>query len=210
MTEPGHGVARSLRPVWFAGALLAILVVGGMLLLVRTMLPGALDSAAEGVDVPPDVRMEGAELRQFGGDGKLQYAMVASDIRFFQGQGRAELTAPDVTLYDTEGTAWQIRARNGTLLGLDGNAGREDEVRLRDDVLLQPLEGLRHVRLSTSALTLYPDRQYAATDQAVIIDSEVGRTTAAGLKGDLQRGVLKLLDSAERPVQTILLPAQFK
>lgn len=210
MTESVPRALHRIRPIWLAGAFLAILVIGGLLLLIRAILPGAQDSAADGVELPPDVRMEGAELRQFGSDGKLQYSMVATDIRFFQGQGRAELTTPDVTLYDTEGTAWQIRATNGTLLGLDGNGGREDEVRLRDDVLLQPLEGFQHVRLSTKSLTLYPDRQYAATDQAVIIDSEVGRTTAAGLKGDLQRGVLKLLDSPERPVQTILLPAQFK
>jgi lipopolysaccharide export system protein LptC len=210
VTDAVPATVRRLRPIWLAGALLAVLVAGGTMLLIRAILPGAQDAAADGVDVPPDVRMEGAELRQFGGDGRLQYAMVATDIRFFQGQGRAELTAPDVTLYDTDGTAWQIRARNGTLLGLDGSRGREDEVRLRDDVLLQPLEGFQHVRLSTKSLTLYPDRQFAATDQAVIIDSEVGRTTAAGLKGDLQRGVLKLLDSPERPVQTILLPAQFK
>jgi lipopolysaccharide export system protein LptC len=198
-----------LRTFWLPAALFGVLVAAGAFVLIRTVGPG---SAVTEADTPgvPDVRMEGARLRQFDGDGRLRYALVSSDIRFFQSEGRAELTAPDLTLFDQDRTAWQARAANGTLLGLGSGDDREDEVQLRDDVLLQPLEGLERIRLTTSALTLYPDRQYAATDQAVIIDSEVGRTTAARLEGDLQGGLLKLFNSAERPVQTILLPGQFK
>jgi lipopolysaccharide export system protein LptC len=207
----GQDAARPgrLRAFWLPGALLAAFVAAGAFVLIRATGPGSVTVEPEDVGLP-DVRMEGAQLRQFDGDGQLRYALVSSDIRFFQSEGRAELTAPDLTLYEADRTAWQARAERGTLLGLTPGDNREDEVQLRDEVLLQPLEGLERIRLTTSALTLYPDRQYAATDQAVIIDSEVGRTTAARLEGDLQGGLLKLFNSAERPVQTILLPGQFK
>lgn len=198
-----------LRSVWIPAALLAVFVAAGAFVLVRVAGPGSAMTEAE-TPGAPDVRMEGAQLRQFDGDGRLRYTLLSNDIRFFQNEGRAELTAPDLTLFDQDRTAWQARAASGTLLGLRPGDDREDEVQLRDDVLLQPLEGLERIRLTTSALTLYPERQYAATDQAVIIDSEVGRTTAARLEGDLQGGLLKLFNSAERPVQTILLPGQFK
>ena len=200
--------ANPFSRVWLSGVLLVAFVATGALVLIRVAAPDSdlhREAAAE-----PDVRMERALLRQFDHDGRLQYALTAPEIRFFQKERRAELTAPDLTLYDDDRTAWQVRAAQGILRGIEADGRGEDEIDLLDDVLLQPLEGLERIRLSTSALTLYPDRQYATTDQAVIIDSEVGRTTAARLEGDLQGGLLKLFNSAERPVQTILLPRQFK
>jgi LPS export ABC transporter protein LptC len=120
------------------------------------------------------------------------------------------MTQPDLTLYDRDRTAWQVSAASGSLHGEVVGGSGEAEVRLQDDVLLQPLDGPRRGRLTTRALSLYPDRQYAATVLPVMIDGEGGRTAAAGLEGDLQGGVLKLLSSADQPVETTLLPGQFK
>ena len=64
--------------------------------------------------------------------------------------------------------------------------------------------------MRTPALYLYPDRQYAETDQDVIIDTDVGRTKAVGLQGDLQQGLLNLFSSADQRVHTIVLLGQFK
>jgi len=199
-----------LRRLWVSGALLIAVIAVGTLFLMRATAPEPTDGDPDHDSVEPEVRMEGAILRQFDLDGELEYALTSPDIRFFREDGRAELTAPDLTLYDRDSTAWQIRAETGTLLGRSVGGSGEDEVRLRDNVRLEPIERRDRARLSTAALTLYPERKYAETDQAVIIDGEGGRTAAAGLEGDLQRGLLKLFSSAERPVQTTLLPGQFK
>jgi lipopolysaccharide export system protein LptC len=59
-------------------------------------------------------------------------------------------------------------------------------------------------------MDLYPARQYAETDQDVMIDSHIGRTTATGLEGDLQLGMLRFFSSRSARVHTVLLPEQFK
>ena len=64
--------------------------------------------------------------------------------------------------------------------------------------------------MRSPSIVLYPDRQYAETDQDVMIDTAVGRTQAAGMKGELQRGLLNLYSKPEQRVHTIVLPNQFK
>ena len=211
VNRPAGGFGHYLAP----GVLLVIVIATAALFLVRAIGPDQMDFAEDDRAGEPEVHMEAASLRQFDAAGQLEYSLVAPDIRFFRSEGRAELHRPDLTLYDLtldkgDRGAWQVQADRGTLNGSSVGGSGEDEVRLQDGVLLQPLSGPRRGRLTTDSLTLYPERQFAATDQAVIIDGEGGRTAAAGLEGDLQGGVLKLFSSAERPVQTILLPGQFK
>jgi len=195
---------------WASGVALVALIAVGTLFLVRTIGTGSDERESAQARGEPDVRMEGALMRQFGTDGAVDFALTSPEIRFFRDEGRAEMTQPDLTLYQRDRTAWQVRAASGSLHGEVVGGRGEAEVRLQDDVLLQPLEGPRRGRLTTQSLSLYPDRQYAATVLPVIIDGEGGRTAAAGLEGDLQGGVLKLFSSADQPVQTILLPGQFK
>ena len=68
----------------------------------------------------------------------------------------------------------------------------------------------RSFELRTPSITLYPDREYAETDQDVMITTHAGRTTAVGLQGNLNQGLLQLSSNDERRVHTILLPDQFK
>ena len=88
---------------------------------------------------------------------------------------------------------------------------QEEVVFLSDEVhMLQdhPVNGL--VTLRSDSFYLYPDRQYAQTQQNVTIDTQVGRTTAAGMTADLETGVLTLMSSETQRVHTIVLPEQFK
>jgi lipopolysaccharide export system protein LptC len=196
-----------LTHVWLSGLAVVVVIAAGALFINRATAPdsrGLLDP-----DVGPDIYMEGAVLRQFGADGLLQYELTTATLRFFEHNDTAHLEAPLLILYDSARRAWQVRALEGVLHSPTVSGAGADRVRLLNDVLLEPVERREQIRLSTSMLTLYPDRQYAETDQAVIIDGDVGRTAAAGLEGDLQGGLLKLFSSPERPVQTVLLPGQF-
>ncbi len=42
--------------------------------------------------------------------------------------------------------------------------------------------GSAFVSIQTNSLTVYPERDYAETDEPVFIDNQSGRTTAAGMK----------------------------
>ena len=64
--------------------------------------------------------------------------------------------------------------------------------------------------IRSPAFYIYPERQYAETDEDVMIDTEVGRTSAHGMEGDLARGLLKLFSNTDARVHTIVLPDQFK
>lgn len=79
---------------------------------------------------------------------------------------------------------------------------------LRDDVHLEQQEPNR-IEITTPSLYVYPDRQFAETDQPVIIDTTSGRTRAVGMSGDLNTSLL-LSSSASERVHTIVMPGQFK
>ena len=64
--------------------------------------------------------------------------------------------------------------------------------------------------MSSPQLYIYPDRQYAETDQAVMIDTNAGRTKAVGLAAYLDRSVLELSSNETQRVHSIVLPYQFK
>ena len=87
----------------------------------------------------------------------------------------------------------------------------QEIVFLREDVKLsrEASQGTGMV-LRTQTLYVYPHRQFAESDQPVMIDSSMGRTRAAGFTGDLKTGILKLISSKEQRVHTIVLPHQIK
>ncbi len=206
---PGSPAARVNR-LWLLGALALSIIAAGVMFLDRSPKPGRIGFPTTGLPDEPDVYIEGATLRQFDPQGTIQYRLTSDEIRYFERDGLAQMVAPNLIFYDKERHAWRVQAAEGTIHARNTTGNQEEFVELRDDVVLQQADRTDRLRLTTSALTLFPDRQYARTDQAVIIDSEVGRTAAAGLEGDLEGGVLKLYSSAERPVQTILLPEHFK
>ncbi|MFW6093403.1 MAG: LPS export ABC transporter periplasmic protein LptC [Pseudomonadota bacterium] len=192
--------------VWIMAAL--GLVAGGVALLVIDRDRPREVAEAPASDGAPDVHMKGADITQFRPDGTIHYELAAADIRHFQEDGRTLLTEPNMALHRTDGAPWTARARSGSLRR---GAGAEELVILRDDVVLEQTGAARDsVRLDTSFLRLYPERQYAETDRDVIIAGDLGRTTASGLEGDLRAGSLELFAADGAPVHTTLTPEQFK
>ena len=90
-------------------------------------------------------------------------------------------------------------------LGSDGQI--EEVVRLREGVVLvQTLGTGDQMTLYSEALDIFPDRQYAESDQDVMIDSAMSRFYSAGIKSDLKAGSMSLFASETEPVRTILQP----
>ncbi len=158
----------------------------------------------------PDLFMEKAAITQYGDDGTVRYRLLSSEVRHYEEDRITRLVAPTMTLYRAPQPPWFARSKEGLVHDTDTIDGKRDEViLLRDDVHLEQQEPNR-IEISTPTLYVYPDREFAETDQPVIIDTTSGRTHAVGMSGDLNTSLLKLSSSASERVHTIVMPGQFK
>ncbi len=174
-------------------------------------IPVDTDLPAELAD-EPDLYIEGAIITQFRKDGLIKYRLASLEIHHFERDKLTRLRAPELDLYNVDTPPWHITSIRGYMRERPAlSGGVEEVVYLRESVnVQQQFEDGRYMSLHSPSLYLYPDRQYAETDQDVMIDTEVGRTLAVGLEAYLERGLLKLSSTAEQRVHTIVLPGQFK
>ena len=160
----------------------------------------------------PDVYGADISFNQLLPDGSLHYSLQAQAIRQFNSEDLTRLAQPQLHLLNKLQPPWDIASSHGYIRKrLDSDGNPEEVVYLRKDVKLiqnHPVNG--QVTLRSEAFYIYPDRQYAETDLDVMIDTDVGRTHAAGMKADLQSGLLTLSSNNAQRVHTIVLPEQFK
>ena len=160
----------------------------------------------------PDLYGEDIQFNQLNPDGSLHYRLHARNIRQFAKRQLTEMQFPTLHLVSPTRPPWDIDSQKGTIQTQTGATGvSEDVVHLRENVRMiqnHPENGTLTVR--SDAFLLYPNRQYAQTDQDVIIETKVGRTTAASMVADLETGILKLSSSSAQRVHTIVLPGHFK
>ena len=198
---------------WRASLLAAATIagLGAVLYAILARPPAPLAELPDALAGEPDVYMRDATITQYAPSGAVKYRLASTRMRHFERDALTRLTDPDLWLYNDAQPPWQIRSAHGYIRQNTSQRDEEEVIFLREKVVVhQRHEDGRHVRLRAPALYLYPDRQYAETDQDVIIDTDVGRTKAVGLQGDLQQGLLNLFSSADQRVHTIVLLGQFK
>lgn len=152
---------------------------------------------------------------QLNPDGSLNYRLVASAITQFPTMDdqpeRTLLTQPQFHLSNNPEPPWDISSQQGQLTA-DPQDASEEILYLTEDVTMQqehPVNGTLTIR--SQSFSIFPKREYAETDDDVIIDTEVGRTEAAGMQANLATGLLTLTSSnAQKRVHTVILPEQFK
>jgi len=200
----------------WTGITFGVLVVGGLLwqLLGQSSQdpsdnPSPTDTLIES---EPDIYGHGVTFTQLRNDGSLQYELTASAIRQFQDNGLTSMVSPSLKVHNSEQPPWDIRSNHGYIRGAPSEDGKKEEmVYLREDVVLEqnnPDRGF--ITMRSEAMYFYPDRQYAETDQSVMIDTQVGRTRAGGMQAYLDTGLLNLMSNETQRVHTIVLPEQFK
>lgn len=160
------------------------------------------------IESEPDIYGNGVTFTQLRDDGSLQYQLTASAIRQFQDNNLTSMVSPSLKLHNPQQPPWDIRSKHGYIRGAEN---KEEVVYLREEVLLEQNDPERgFITMRSEAMYFYPDRQYAETDQGVMIDTQVGRTRAAGMQAYLDTGLLKLMSNETQRVHTIVLPEQFK
>ncbi|NIP13605.1 MAG: LPS export ABC transporter periplasmic protein LptC [Pseudomonadales bacterium] len=189
--------------------------VAGVMLLSEPLEPAPEEEVLPSiVSEEPDLYIEDAVITQYLPSGTVHYRLMSKLLRQFEADELVRLTEPRLVVNSETRAPWRVQSEHGyvrRLRAAERSGDGEEVVFLREDVQLEQREpDGRHMRLTTSTLYVFPEREYAETDRDVMIDTHAGRTTATGLKGDLQRGLLQLSSSDRRRVHTILLPDQFK
>lgn len=127
---------------------------------------------------------------QFLPDGKLQYDMTADKVEHLQASEVTLLTTPDLHMYRGTAYPWHVQSERGEV-NPDGT-----EVELIDSVrVARTDEQNRETIITTTRMTVFPQKQYAQTEQAVRIDGAGGTTTGKGMKAYLKDGRMDLLSN---------------
>jgi lipopolysaccharide export system protein LptC len=196
------------RALWIA--VVAALFVAFAWLLQPTAEDAPTPAPGDGAD-EPDLLMEDTTITQYNEDGSLRYRLAALSIRHFEQDDVTRLDAPALEMHRPPEPPWSLAARTGAIRSeprADGE--REEQVQLEEDVRVERRSGERFVTLTTDALDVWPERRYAATDRAVMIDTNAGRTLAVGLTADLTAGRFRLSSDETQRVHTTVLPSQFR
>lgn len=162
----------------------------------------------------PDLLLGGATITEFDQTGSLKYRLRAKQMSRFETTAETALIDPILLIHSDTGEPWNVKSKTGKIREtVDPTGEVEQVVLLREDVVLRQLDelsGQEVLVIRSAAIDLFPARQFAKSLASVMIDSDVGRTQAASMHGDLKTGQLHLSSDAEQPVHSIVLPTQFK
>ncbi|MGH8352873.1 MAG: LPS export ABC transporter periplasmic protein LptC [Pseudomonas sp.] len=146
--------------------------------------------ATAGDDNAIDFYVLNAHSVQYQIDGKLHYEMTADKLEHVKASDVTLLTRPNLQLYRGTPLPWHIQSARGEV------AAEGKEVELIDQVRVARTDAKgRPTILTTSRLTLFPEKEYAQTEQAVRIEAANGVTTAKGMKAYLNDGRMLLLSN---------------
>ena len=100
------------------------------------------------------------------------------------------MTKPDLQMYRGTAFPWHVQSERGEV-NPDGT-----EVELIDSVrVARTDEKNRTTIITSSRMTVFPQKQYAQTEQDVRIDGAGGVTTGKGMKAYLKDGRMDLLSN---------------
>ena len=185
-----------------------------------------------------DLFAQNVTFDQLNADGTLNYRLVAASITQYPANERAaertELDQPNFHLVNQEDPPWDISSEHGELRLLEHDDAEAEEILyLTKNVVMHQIHPINgELTIRSDSFTIFPQREFAETEDDVIIDSKVGRTEAAGMRADLSGGVMSLTSSPEqgqpvtsggaeigedpatfpriKRVHTVILPEQFK
>lgn len=137
-----------------------------------------------------DFYVIGATTRQFQEDGKLRYEMTAAKVEHIKATDVTLLDKPDLQLYRGTQYPWHVRSDKGEV------APEGKQVELIDNVRIARTDAKnRPTVITSSRVTVFPDEEYAQTQQAVRIEAANGVTTAQGMKAYMNDGKIDLLSN---------------
>lgn len=127
---------------------------------------------------------------QFLPDGGLQYEMTSDKVEHLMATEVTLLTNPDLNIFRGTEFPWHVQSLRGEV-NPDGT-----QVELIDDVRITRFdEKNRKTLITSSRMTVFPQQQYAQTEQDVRIDGAGGVSTGKGMKAYLKESRIHLLSN---------------
>jgi len=127
---------------------------------------------------------------QYLPDGKLQYEMTSDKVEHLKASEVTLLTNPDLNMFRGTEFPWHVQSEHGEV-NPDGT-----QVELIDSVRITRFdEKNRRTLITTTRMTVFPQQQYAQTDQPVSIDGAGGVSTGIGMKAYLKESRIHLLSN---------------
>ncbi|KIL06227.1 LPS export ABC transporter periplasmic protein LptC [Stutzerimonas balearica] len=137
-----------------------------------------------------DFYVVNARTVQYQPGGKRHYELRSERMEHIKASDVSLLTRPDLLAYRGTELPWHVRSERGEV-----SPGGE-QVELIDDVVVERTDAKgRSTVVTTSRMTVWPEKDYAETRQAVRIDAANGVTTANGMKAYLDDGRMLLLSN---------------
>ncbi|MBA4244362.1 LPS export ABC transporter periplasmic protein LptC [Pseudomonas sp. KHPS1] len=134
-----------------------------------------------------DFYVIGARSVQYQDDGKLHYRMTADKLEHIKSTDITLIEMPKLDLYRGGELPWNVTSKRAEVSPGGAEVELIDEVRIaRTDAKNRP------TIITSSRMTVIPDKEYAQTKQAVRIVAANGVTTAQGMKAYLNDGRMLL------------------
>jgi len=181
-------LSKKVKNIALLGAIAAVLVAVGYW---NVSPESFLDKPVAQVDESAiDYYAVNARSVQFTPEGKLQYEMTADKVEHMKASDVTLVTTPDLHLYRGNQFPWHVQSKRAEV-NPDGT-----EVELIDAVrVARTDERKRDTIITTTRMTVFPQKEYAQTEQAVRIDGAGGTTTGKGMKAYLKEGRMDLLSN---------------
>ncbi|EUB84025.1 LPS export ABC transporter periplasmic protein LptC [Pseudomonas koreensis] len=118
---------------------------------------------------------------QYLPDGKVQYEMTSDKAEHLKATDVTLVTKPDLNMYRGTEFPWHVTSERGEV-NPDGT-----QVELIDSVRIKRTdEKNRDTLITSTRMTVFPQQQYAQTEQPVRIDGAGGVSTGVGMKAYLK------------------------
>jgi len=139
---------------------------------------------------PIDFYVINSRTIQYQPDGKRNYELTAEKLEHIKASDISLLTRPNLHSYRGAELPWHISGDGGDV------GPQAEEVELINNVRIErtAAEG-RPTIITTSRMTVLPDKDYAETGQPVRIVAANGVTTATGMKAYLNESRMLLLSN---------------
>ncbi|MBS0350028.1 MAG: LPS export ABC transporter periplasmic protein LptC [Proteobacteria bacterium] len=146
----------------------------------KSLAPGILDGY-----------MIQARFTEYDTQGQVHMIMESPKVTHYAQENTSFFDHPYVLAYSQQRVPWTIQAIEGKALH------NTEQIELWGNVIIHqtPEPGYPETTMTTTALTIFPHRGYAQTNQAVKIVRSDAQIAAIGMQADFKAGIFKLLSS---------------
>ena len=182
------------RPRWIA--LIAVLVSAGTFWMWRTLLEGEAPPPPLGPH-EPDYYLVDMVRHSMNKQGELENVLIADRAYHYPDDDSTELARPRMEIYNDTASPWQVTAERGTV------KSKTDLVLLHGRVEIWRLDdaGEREFEILTSELRVFPNVQYAETDNAATIKGPTSVTKTKGFRANFAHNHLELLQRVRSRIE---------